>query len=368
MSTSTLIDPVQKRLLRWSWRFALGAHALGAMALPRDRSEPRVYYGGARAGNVGGPLVKVKRLRERFPEDRATFNLVYALSNTPYLPDLALDLFKRRGIPVVSNQNGVFYPGWFSGDWRSRNRDMARVYHRADYVFFQSAFCRRAAAHFLGERDGPSEILFNAVDIRRFRPMPRDDAGAFRFLVTGKFDRHITYRLVGTIRGLAKARAAGLECRLDIAGWIAPEAEAEARAAARDLGIDGALDFLGPYSQEGAPAIYGAADAYVTMKHQDACPNAVIEALACGLPVLYQTTGGVPELVGDAGIGVECAEDWEKSRLPSPEEIGQGMLDLAARAPEFARAARLRAEENFDIERWYARHDAIFRQLLERIA
>jgi glycosyltransferase involved in cell wall biosynthesis len=46
-------------------------------------------------------------------------------------------------------------------------------------------------------------------------------------------------------------------------------------------------------------------DVYVAASLADPCSNAVLEALACGLPVLYARSGGHPELVGDAGFGFD---------------------------------------------------------------
>lgn len=43
-------------------------------------------------------------------------------------------------------------------------------------------------------------------------------------------------------------------------------------------------------------------DVYITASQNDPCSNAVIEALACGLPVLYRNDGGHPELVGYGGL------------------------------------------------------------------
>jgi glycosyltransferase involved in cell wall biosynthesis len=43
-------------------------------------------------------------------------------------------------------------------------------------------------------------------------------------------------------------------------------------------------------------------DIYLTASQNDPCSNAVIEALACGLPVLYRNDGGHPELVGSGGL------------------------------------------------------------------
>lgn len=364
-----LKDPWTKRLLRETYRTVCGAQILCDLAVPR-REPLSVYYGGARGGDAGGPLVKVKRLREYFPEVRWGFNLVYLLSNTPYLPGMALDILKRRGIPMVHNQNGVFYKAWYAGDWAAQNQRMARSYQAADWVFYQSEFCKRAAERFLGTRTGGGEILYNAVDTDRFRPQAeatQKARGDYCFLLTGKIDKHLYYRLESTIAGLRIARDCGLDGRLKVAGWIETETRTRAEALARGLGLADRVEFTGAYTQEQAPEIYRGADAYVMTKHNDPCPNTVLEALASGLPILYSDSGGVPELAGtEAGVALPCPEDWETTRAPTSEAIGDGMLKIAAGHDAFAHAARRRAVERFDIGHWIDRHRSVFQQLVSQ--
>lgn len=50
------------------------------------------------------------------------------------------------------------------------------------------------------------------------------------------------------------------------------------------------------------PKALRSADIYLSLLENDACPNVILEAMACGLPVLFLPSGGVPELVGDAGL------------------------------------------------------------------
>jgi glycosyltransferase involved in cell wall biosynthesis len=50
-------------------------------------------------------------------------------------------------------------------------------------------------------------------------------------------------------------------------------------------------------------------DVYLAPSRDDPCSNALLEALACGLPAAFRRSGGHPELVGDAGIGFEEAEE-----------------------------------------------------------
>lgn len=360
-------DPLRKALLRGGWRGLMGLQVLGGACLAGGGVSPRVFYGGARAGNLGGPLVKVKRLRQFFPEHRWRYNLVYALSNAPYLPGPALDSLRRRRIPIVLNQNGVFYPGWYGGDWQRQNGIMAEAYHRASHVFWQSDFCRRAADRFLGVRRGPGEILFNAIDVSHFSPVAAEVERPFSFLVTGKIGRHLGYRLESTIGGLAHARHAGLDARLVVAGWVEDIAAAE--AVAKRHGVADAIEFCGPYSQEQAPEVYRRADAYVMTKYLDPCPNTVLEAMACALPVLYSATGGVPELVGqDAGIGIPLPEDWDQVHIPDATSVGEGMLRIADAAVSMGAAARARAVRLFDIQHWIERHGTVFREQLESVA
>lgn len=368
MSPSRRKDPLLKSLARAGYRVATGLRARAFGRPPSAGATPSVFYGGARSGDNGGPLVKVQRLQKAFPQASGPFNLVYSLSNTPYLSPAALDRLKSRGTAIVHNQNGVFYPGWYDGDWERENARMAAAYHRADHVFWQSSFCRECADQFLGQRAGAGEILFNAVDTEHFSPRtaePARDAEPFRFLLTGKLQAHLAYRLEDTIAGLAAARAAGLNASLTIAGTLDSGATAAAERAAIHAGIGEHIHLPGSYTQETAPQVYRAADAYVMTKHADPCPNTVIEAMACGLPVAYVASGGVPELVGPhAGAGVAADDNWEQPFRPSAEDLAGVMQEVAANHQAMATAARQRALAAFNLENWLTRHRAIFQSLL----
>lgn len=368
MSDSRRKDPVPKALARRAYRGLTAARTFAFATAARKDASARVFYGGARSGDNGGPLVKVKRLQRAFPQAPGHFNIIYSLSNAPYLSRASLARAKARGTGLVHNQNGVFYPGWYDGDWQAANRRMSHAYHLADHVFWQSNFCRDCADRFLGARDGDGEILFNAVDLQHFAPADTTGEGrAFTFLLTGKIQSHLAYRLEDSIAGLAHARAAGLEANLRIAGHLDATANAAAESAVRDAGLEQHVEILGPYTQADAPNVYRGADAYIMTKHADPCPNTVIEAMACGLPVVYVASGGVPELVGpDAGSGIASEEDWDTPFRPDPAVLGQAMLRVAENRAAISVAARQRAETHFDIEDWLTRHDEIFSTILAR--
>jgi len=63
-------------------------------------------------------------------------------------------------------------------------------------------------------------------------------------------------------------------------------------------------------------------DVYVAASLHDPCSNALLEALACGLPALYVRSGGHGELVRDAGLGFD-----DRTELPGLLDRLTGELD-----------------------------------------
>jgi len=73
---------------------------------------------------------------------------------------------------------------------------------------------------------------------------------------------------------------------------------------AKQLGVANRVALLGP--QEDVRRFYGAADAFVLPTLYDPCPNAALEAMACGLPVVTTTKSGAAELVLEHDAGFVC--------------------------------------------------------------
>jgi glycosyltransferase involved in cell wall biosynthesis len=82
-----------------------------------------------------------------------------------------------------------------------------------------------------------------------------------------------------------------------------------------------------------------------------ACPNSVIEALACGLPVVAFDTGALPELVtGDAGRVVPYGGDPWTLTPPDTPALAQAAAEILIDQHRFRLAARSRAENLFNLE------------------
>jgi glycosyltransferase involved in cell wall biosynthesis len=338
-----------------------------AAATPR-RGEPAVSYGVERMPGgdhvVYGGAVKFQLLAEAFPNAPLDFNVLYLGSSSMPLESATLvRLARRRGAAFVWNQNGVAYRGWYGDGWDLLNRPRAQLLHQADHVVFQSAFCKLGADRFYGPRDDRYEILHNPVDTRRFTPQSPADRPPTLLLAGNQYQR---YRIERALDALAVLRRELSAARLLVTGELsfAPDAREQTRRMLSERRLEDAVDFLGPYTQRAAPEAMRRGDVLLHTKYNDPCPTVVLEAMACGLPVVYSASGGTPELVGDeAGVGIPAPLDWDEDHPPTGDELASAALTAFERLPELREAARARAER-FDSRGWIDRHRSLFVELV----
>jgi glycosyltransferase involved in cell wall biosynthesis len=341
------------------------------------RSEPArgsiaVFFGHDRIPSLEQPAhggtVKFQQLQTVFPNAPRDFNLAYlGSSNRPQDSSALIRLARARNAPIVLNQNGVAYPGWHGEGWESANEPLAELLHAAHHVIYQSAFCKLSADRFLGEPLAPWEILHNPVDTERFSPADRSPRSLTILLGGNQYQR---YRFERGLRAFELISEAEPDARLLVTGQISwhPDrrfAEREARRLLASSPASARIKLIGPFTQREAAMLYRRGDVLLHPKYNDPCPTVVLEAMASGLPVVYSESGGTPELVGDAGIGVDAPLDWERDHPPDPEALAAAVLRVAAKLDEYSGAARARAVERFDLRPWLERHRALFADLVE---
>jgi len=325
-----------------------------------------VFYGHDRVPGPGeraaGGTVKMQKLAARFPNTPTGFSILYL--GTTWLPrDLRplLALARRRGVPVVANQDGVGYPGWAGDRTEEVNRPLRRVLHASEHVLYQSAFSKLSSDLFLGEPPGSWEILPNAVDVHAFTPAPTRPADGPVLILGG--DQTQEYRLEVALRAFAVVLERHPEARLLVTGRLVSPLE----PLVTTLGLSGRVSLVGEYPQRLAPEVLRRGHLLLHTKVKDPCPTLVIEAMASGLPVVYPASGGTVELVGDeAGVGVPHPDGWERDEPPAAEALADAVDRVLADLDGFATAARARAVERFALEPWLDRHAELFARLAPR--
>lgn len=171
-------------------------------------------------------------------------------------------------------------------------------------VICNSRMVRDEIARGFGVPDHKLHVIYNGVDTTRYSPALREK---HRPQVRAKWSipaQAMLFLFVGA--GFArKGLAVALSALAATDGWLlvagGDKRAARFAAQARALGIADRVVFAGP--QREVWPLYLAADAFVLPTVYDPFPNAILEALACGLPVLTSTACGAAELVVPAGAG-----------------------------------------------------------------
>ena len=208
-----------------------------------------------------------------------------------------VELKKQRPIPVViRNQGGLPPP------------HLRRYVSRADAIIgdgWDAENFERQLGRALIEIPG-------GVDLELFRPVATDLRGRLGLadaevvLYVGRFAPLKNVSLL--IEAFARLRIERPRARLVLVGEGA--LEGRLRSDVRRLGVQDEVLFVGARPLAELPAYYSIADVFALSSSFDNSPNVLLEAMACGVPVVATRVGGVPRYVEDGrtGLLVEAAQ------------------------------------------------------------
>ena len=255
------------------------------------------------------------------------------------------------------------FHGFADGHWFPRRRRIASrlLSLTTDRLF---AVCRDAAERFANLCAIPPErfeVLYNGVDCARFAPMT-DRARLRRTLGFGDDEQVIlTVASLTPVKGHATlleaaARVAEASDRQLRFLWLGEGAERAALERRIDeLGLGARVQM--PGGSDRVPQYLAAADLFVLPSLLEGMSNAVLEAMASGLPVVANAVGGNPELVDHGRCGLLCPPG-------DAPALAEALLKLIERDDErqaMGRAARRRAEQIFSLDAMLARYADFYR-------
>jgi glycosyltransferase involved in cell wall biosynthesis len=170
------------------------------------------------------------------------------------------------------------------------------------------------------------------------------DANRVAVLFLGNLLRHKgLHRLIRALSGIPDGA-----WHLVVAG-TGPE-EQRARARLREAGLSERVTFLGAVAPGEVESVLSAADVLALPSTVEGMPYVIIEAMACGVPVLAGDVYGIPELVDD---GVHGRLVPPKDAAAVRAALGELIADGEARA-RMGAAARRRFEDHFTLSRQVA--------------
>jgi glycosyltransferase involved in cell wall biosynthesis len=198
---------------------------------------------------------------------------------------------------------------------------------RADHLIAISHYTKRSLVDELGISPERITVVHHGIDHQRFRPMRTRDSirVSYRLPEGRRFLIYVgtenTRKDLGTlVRALAQVRREAPEVALLKVGRAHDDEERQSlvELAAR-LGVLEAIHFLEDVSEEDLPQLYNLAELYVTPSPYEGFGFPLLEAMACGTPVVYANAGSLPEIAGDAGVAVAPT---------NPDSLAEGVLSV----------------------------------------
>jgi len=316
-----------------------------------------------RLGGVAGPAGFQRRLAAGLQEQG--IEVSYSLADRPYDTVLVIGGTRRLGGLLQARRAGARIVQRLDGiNWLHRQtRTGVRHYLRAeannllvrwirsrlaDRLVYQSEFARRWWEQLHGSVSATSVVVHNGVPLQIYTPNGTDQR-----------PREAT-RLLMVEGNFGGGYELGLETGVDLAGRLAAHLDrsveltiaGNARRPPGELPHGVRLDWRGLVEPDQIPALDRSAHLLFAADLNPACPNAAIEAMACGLPVIAFETGALPELVqGDAGRLAPYGGDPWKLETPDLEALVEAGEQVLGDQPRFRAGARARAEAAFGLER-----------------
>jgi L-malate glycosyltransferase len=211
--------------------------------------------------------------------------LSFVLAPTPAI--LIAKLYRRK---VLLN----YHSGEAEDHLRRWRRTAIPTIKLADALVVQSEYLVEVFAQF-GLK---AHAIYNIIDTGKFRFRERVPLRPV-FLSNRNLESH--YGVDRVLRAFAIIQAKVPEASLKVVGDGSQRPSLEALAS--DLGLQN-ITFTGQVDPNSIPDVYDAADIYLNGSEIDNQPLSLLEAFACGLPIVTTDAGGIPFMVTDGKTGM----------------------------------------------------------------
>jgi glycosyltransferase involved in cell wall biosynthesis len=246
-----------------------------------------------------------------------------------------------------------------------RRMNYPRSARAADAIIINSESLRSEIHRYLEVDEGKLKLIYEAVDHGIFKP---GDAGAARaqvasYGVTKPFVLFVSslwpYKNCdGLLRAWALAHGELGDCQLVIvgSGWDAKYV-GRLHSLAAELGISGDVVFTGAVPLEETVRFYQAADVFVYPSLNETFGLPLLEAMACGCPVVASDTSAMPETAGGAAILADPRD---------PASIARAIVEAAGPEHDHLRDLGLRRAGQFTWGATAAATLDVYREAAER--
>lgn len=221
-------------------------------------------------------------------------------------PTAALTWRTASKLPYIISLRGSDVPGVnvrFSLDYKLLASVFRRIWRNASALYACSEGLRQRAQRFMPEAE--IHVIPNGVELDRFRPVGnRQKIEDLRLLTVGRLS--VSKRIELLVSAVELIRKQFPNATLKIAGGGG--LENRLRRFIKDKGMEDCVAVLGIVPAEEMPELYRGSDIFISASVQEGMSNAMLEAMASGVPIITTRCEGVQELIADNGIVVEEAD------------------------------------------------------------
>lgn len=232
---------------------------------------------------------------------RDRYHVVHAFFGIP-CGVIALLLKKLFQVPYIVSLRGADVPGYserFTFLYPLIRPIVVCVWKHAARVVSNSQGLKRLAQE--SSSDIPIDVIYNGIDTDVFSPssfVPTKEE--VRLLCASRLSTRKGFVFVIEAVGMLAPKFPAL--RLTIAGGSG-NAETDLKKKVKELGLGDKITFTGEYNHEQLLTIQRSSDIFVFPSFNEGMSNSMLEAMACGLPVIMTPTGGAQELIRDGENG-----------------------------------------------------------------
>jgi len=278
------------------------------------------------------------------------------------IPDGPIGWLLKRvyGLPYLISLRGADVPSdevkRFSKHYKVLRPLVRWLWHDTDALVAVSNGLRSYAKE--TAPDLPIQVIPNAIDLSEFTPaLQRQTDGPVRLLHVGRFNAFKNVEtLVEAVGKLNQMDVGKFELELVGEGERRPQLE---RMVA-DLGLTRQVHFAGWVARDRITDHYRRADIFATATTWEGMPNTVLEAMACGLPIVGTRASGLHELVRD-GVNGYLVPIKDSGALA---EALSRLIDNGYERRRMGRQSRKLAEREFAWEYIAEQYLRIYEQLV----
>lgn len=196
------------------------------------------------------------------------------------------------------------------------NKRLAAAIRDSDYVVYQTHFARKLCEKVLGRyfnykvKARRKSIIVNGFDGTEYDNIkPAKQKCKYRFVACSDWSAAVKRGMV-IVKGFRRAKIEDSE--LIMIGKITPKRMPVKRKYIKS----GRIKLLGSQPMNKVVPWLKSNSIFVHLSYAESCPNAAIEALSFGCPVICNNIGGTPEVVKDSGIIAQCDKNFVFRRRP----------------------------------------------------